>query len=121
MNRMDNNSKAVTVVFILGFIFSGLGIVLLAVIPVLYSSGHTGGGTATAVSNEVVLGIFGIMFCIVGSWVASGIGAILGIIGAIIGLVKKEFKKIWMPILSVVFAGLTFVGTFVALYVLTQL
>jgi hypothetical protein len=121
VQKPEKTSKLGLIVSIVSLVISGLGIISLCTIPVLYLYGTTGGGSGTAVTNEAVLGIAGIMFSVVCAWICGAIGGIVGIAGTIVCIVKKQVKKIWMPILSIVLGAVPFLGSVLLLFILTQL
>ena len=101
---MEENkpSKAFSTASIVSLIFSGLGALFSLMVVVMYFFGGSGGGYHTAVTNEAILGIAGVMIFAVGSWIFGFIGFLMGLIITIVGFVKKMTEKIWMPILSIV-------------------
>ena len=101
---MEENkpSKAFSTASVISLIISGSAALFSLMVVVMYVFAGSGGGYHTAVTNEAILGIAGIMVFAVGSWIFGFIGFIMGLIITIIGFVKKMTEKIWMPILSIV-------------------
>lgn len=115
--KTSNAFKAVSIV---SLVISGLGIISLGMIGVMLIYAGSGGGSATAVTNEAVLGIAGILLFVACAWIFGAIGGLMGIVMTIIGLVKKYFRIIWIPILSVVLGVLPFLGAILLLVMISD-
>ena len=118
--EQTKSSKAYFVASIVSLAISGLSIVSLILVGVMLLFSGSGGGSATAITNEAVLGIAGILLFVACSWIFGGIGGLIGIVMTIIGLVKKYFKRIWMPILSIVLGVIPLLGAVLLLLVISQ-
>ena len=115
--EQKQSSNAFKVVSIVSLVISGLGILSLVMIGVMLIYAGSGGGSATAITNEAVLGIAGMLLFVACAWIFGAIGGLMGIVMTIIGLVKKYFRIIWIPILSVVLGMLPFLGA-ILLYIM---
>lgn len=118
--EQQKNSKAFLVASIVSLVISGLGIISLVMVGAMIIFAGSGGGSATAITNEAVLGIAGAFLFIACAWIFGGIGGIMGIVMTIIGLVKKYFRIIWMPILGMVLGMLPFLGGILLLVMLSS-
>ena len=113
---MEQNkaAKGFLIGSIVSLAFTGLSVlcvILMGFLLLLPGSG----GSSTAITNEAVLGIAGMMVLVVCAWITGGIGTLTGIIMLIIGLVKKCFNRIWMPIVSLVLCLIPFLGPIIFL------
>ena len=109
-----NESKGFIVASVISLVFSGLGMLSLFMTVVMFFYAGSG-NNSTAVINEAVLGILGIMFFVAGSWIFGLIGLIMGIIVTIVGLVKKQFRQIWIPIVSAILGIILLIGPVIIL------
>ena len=112
--EQKKTSKGFMIGSIVSLVFTGLSVlsvVMIGIIILLPGSG----GTSTAITNEAVLGIAGVLVLVVCAWITGGIGALTGIVMLIIGLVKKYFSMIWMPIVSILLCVIPFLGPIVFL------
>lgn len=107
-------SNGFKIASIISLVISGLGMLSLFMTVVMFFYAGSG-NNSTAVTNEAVLGIMGIMVFVVGAWIFGLLGLIMGIIVTIVGLVKKQFKLIWMPIVSVVLGIIPLIGPVIIL------
>ena len=94
-------SKGCLIASIISLVLTGLELLSGFLIVLCLGFAGTGPGS-TAVTNEFVLGFAGMLFFMAGAMIISAIGGLTGIVVAIIDLVKKQYKLIWMPIISVV-------------------
>ncbi len=94
-------SKGYLIASIISLVITGLEILsgICIVLSLIFAG--TGPGD-TAVTNEAVVGILGMLFFIAALMILSAAGGVMGLIVAIVGLIKKQYKLIWMPIISVV-------------------
>ena len=94
-------SKGCLIASIISLVITGLEI--LSGLFIFFSLIFAGTGPgSTAITNEAVVGIMGMMFFIAAVMITSAVGGLMGLIVAIIDLVKKQYKLIWMPIISLV-------------------
>ncbi len=93
---------------IIDLVIAGLGLLAQMMVFVMYFYAGSGGGANTAVTNEAVLGIAGVLFFGAASWIIGGIAILMGLIMTIITIVKKQFITIWMPIVSIVLGIIPF-------------
>ena len=115
--EQKKTSSVFRVVSIISLVISGLGILSLVMIGVMLIYAGSGGGSATAITNEAVLGIAGMLLFVACAWIFGAIGGLMGIVMTIIGLVKRYFRIIWIPILSVVLGMFPFLGA-ILLYIM---
>ena len=94
------SSAAYLVLSIISLVITGHGAASLGMIGVMVLYAGSGGGSSTAVTNEAVLGIAGVLLFIVLSWIFSSIGGLMGFVLLIVGLAKKYFRRVWMPAVS---------------------
>jgi uncharacterized membrane protein YqjE len=94
-------SKGYLIASIISLVITGLEILSGICIVLSLVFAGTGPGS-TAVTNEAVVGILGMMFFIAVLMILSAIGGLMGLIVTIIGIVKKQYKLVWMPIISFV-------------------
>ncbi len=99
--EQNKKTKGFLIGSIVSLVFAGLSLFSVGMMVFMLFFAGTG-GTANAVTNEAVLGIAGFMLFAAVSWILGGIALISGIVMLIIGLATKNFKKIWMPIISIV-------------------
>ncbi|MCR5598189.1 MAG: hypothetical protein K6G19_08440 [Lachnospiraceae bacterium] len=92
-------SKGCLIASIASLVVTGLEILSGSLIIASLIYAGTGPGS-TAITNEAVAGIVGMMFFIAAVMILSAVGAVTGLIVGIIDLVKKQYKLIWMPIIS---------------------
>ena len=112
--EQNNSSKGFFIGSVISLVFAGISVICVLMMGVMLLFAGSG-GSSTAITNEAVLGIAGMMLLLVGAWVSGGIAAIMGIVFLVIGLVKKCFNKIWMPIVSIVLCLLPFLGPIIFL------
>lgn len=94
-------SKGCLIASIVSLVITGLEI--LSGIMVFFSLVFAGTGSShTAVTNEAVIGLTGMVLFIAGFLIIGAIGGLTGLVVAIIDLAKKQFKLVWMPVISVV-------------------
>ena len=117
--EQEKSSKAFLVASIISLIISGLSIISLIMVGVMILFAGSGGGSATAITNEAILGMAGVLLFVACAWILGGIGGIMGIVMIIIGLVKKYFRRIWIPILSVILGVIPFLGAILLLLLIS--
>lgn len=93
-------SKGCLIASVISLVVTGLELlsVFFIILCVLYSCSGT---SASAITNEFAYGFVGVLFFIAVTMIISAIGGLTGLIVAIVDLVKKQYKLIWMPIISV--------------------
>ena len=91
-----------TVISIISLVFSTLAIICAILLLLVVNVGPKSGGTSTALTNEAVLTVSGMIILIAGTWGFAIIGGLMGFIMTIIDIAIKRIRILWMPVLAMV-------------------
>ncbi|MBR1597617.1 MAG: hypothetical protein IJ661_01740 [Lachnospiraceae bacterium] len=91
-----------TVISIISLAFSSFAIICAILLLLVVNVGSKSGDTSTALTNEAVLTVSGMIILILGTWGFAVIGGLMDFIMTIIDIAIKRIRILWMPVLAMV-------------------
>ncbi|MCR5475565.1 MAG: hypothetical protein K6F28_10245 [Lachnospiraceae bacterium] len=100
---MEKKPSVLPKVFsIIALVISGFALISVIALYAVAGFGPKSGGTATALTDEAVLAVSGMVFFTGATWIFAMVGAGLGIVMLVVDIAVKRTKIIWMPVTSVI-------------------